>query len=66
MLRKVLIHNEGDILPICRQFGDVTEPDARLGLVAVQLGQLEDAKRLFDSANRPDLLNKLHQVAIQA
>ena len=41
----------------------MTGPDARLGLVAVQLGQLEEAKKLFVAANRPDLLNKLHQVA---
>lgn len=46
-----------------RQFGVVREPDAQLGLVAVQLGQLEDAKQLFVAANRPDLLNKLHQVS---
>ena len=38
------------------------EPDARLGLVAVQLGQLEEAKKLLVAAKRPDLLNNLHQV----
>ena len=46
----------------CRQFTWVQEPDARLGLVAVQLGQAEEAKQLFTAAARFDLLNKLHQV----
>ncbi|DBA86980.1 TPA: hypothetical protein ACH3X2_000362 [Trebouxia sp. C0005] len=44
-----------------REFGRVAEPDARLGLVAMQLGQLEEAKKLFTCAARPDLLNKLLQ-----
>ena len=44
-----------------RQFAAVPEPDARLGLVAVQLGEPEEAKKLFTSAGRPDLLNKLLQ-----
>ena len=48
----------------CRQFNLVAEPDARLGLVAVQLGQVEEAKKLFTSAARPDLLNKLLQVRL--
>ena len=37
------------------------ELDAQLGLVAVQLGEAEEAKKLFSSAGRPDLLNKLLQ-----
>ena len=44
-----------------RQFAAVPEPDARLGLVAVQLEEPEEAKKLFSSAGRPDLLNKLLQ-----
>ena len=41
----------------------MTEPDARLGLVAVQLGQNEEAKKLFAAAGRYDLLNKLLQAS---
>ena len=48
----------------CREFGRVAEPDARLGLVAMQLGQVEEAKKLFACAGRHDLLNKLLQVRI--
>jgi hypothetical protein len=48
----------------CREFGRVAEPDARLGLVAMQLGQVEEAKKLFTCAGRPDLLNKLLQVRV--
>lgn len=48
----------------CRELDLVAEPDARLGLVAVQLGQVEEAKKLFASATRPDLLNKLLQVRL--
>lgn len=47
----------------CRQFAAVPEPDAQLGLVAVQLGEAEEAKKLFSSAGRPDLLNKLLQAS---
>ena len=46
---------------VCREFATVLEPDARLGLVAVQLGEPEEAKKLFISAGRSDLLNKLLQ-----
>ena len=42
----------------------MAEPDARLGLIAVQLGEVEEAKKLFASAGRPDLLNKLLQVCL--
>ncbi len=48
----------------CREFDRVAEPDARLGLVAMQLGQVEEAKKLFTCAARPDLLNKLFQVCV--
>ena len=48
----------------CREFGRVAEPEARLGLVAMQLGQVEEAKKLFTCAARPDLLNKLLQVCV--
>ena len=48
----------------CREFDRVAEPDARLGLVAMQLGQLEEAKKLFTCAGRHDLLNKLLQVCV--
>ncbi|KAL3159994.1 hypothetical protein ABBQ38_010382 [Trebouxia sp. C0009 RCD-2024] len=44
-----------------RQFADVAEPDAHLALVALQLGEPEEAKKLFTSAGRPDLLNRLLQ-----
>ena len=49
--------------PACRQFDEVKEPDARLGLVALQLGQPEEAKHLFTAAGRPDLLNKMLQAS---
>ena len=42
----------------------MAEPDARLGLVAMQLGQVEEAKKLFICAGRYDLLNKLLQVRV--
>jgi hypothetical protein len=48
----------------CREFARVAEPDARLGLVAMQLGQVEEAKKLFTCASRHDLLNKLLQVFV--
>lgn len=39
----------------------MAEPDAHLALVALQLGEPEEAKKLFTSAGRPDLLNRLLQ-----
>ncbi len=37
--------------------------DASVGVLAVQLGLLDDAARLFREANRNDLLNQLYQAA---
>lgn len=39
----------------------MAEPDAHLALVALQLGEPEEAKKLLTSAGRPDLLNRLLQ-----
>ena len=37
------------------------ETEARMGLVAIQLGMLDDAERLFNEAGRFDLLNDMYQ-----
>ena len=42
----------------------MAEPDAHLALVALQLGEPEEAKKLFTSAGRPDLLNRLLQACL--
>jgi intraflagellar transport protein 140 len=42
------------------QSADVPELDARVGLVAVQLGLTDDAARLFSGCERWDLLEQLH------
>jgi hypothetical protein len=44
-----------------RESASEPELDARVGLVAVQLGLKEDAARLFASCERWDLLEQLHQ-----
>lgn len=38
------------------------EPEARIAMVAVQLGLVEDAERLYLQCGRYDLLNELYQV----
>jgi len=43
-----------------RETADTPELDARVGLVAVQLGLTDDAARLFSSCERWDLLEQLH------
>ena len=40
----------------------IAEPDAKIAMVAIQLGLLEDAERLYAESGRFDLLNKLLQV----
>eukprot|EP00878_Enallax_costatus_P039799 GHUV01045713.1.p2 GENE.GHUV01045713.1~~GHUV01045713.1.p2 ORF type:complete len:114 (+),score=36.77 GHUV01045713.1:121-462(+) len=40
---------------------NIMELDARVGLVAVQLGLPDDAARLFAGCERWDLLEQLHQ-----
>jgi len=37
------------------------EPEARIAMVAIQLNMIEDAKELYRSCGRYDLLCKLHQ-----
>ena len=55
-----------------RESAGMAELDARVGLVAVQLGLPEDAARLFGSCERWDLVEQLHaasggwQEALQA
>ncbi|ELW67792.1 Intraflagellar transport protein 140 like protein [Tupaia chinensis] len=41
------------------------EVEARVAVLAIQLGMLEDAERLYRSCGRHDLLNKLYQAAGQ-
>jgi hypothetical protein len=43
-----------------RESAGMPELDARVGLVAVQLGLREDAARLFSSCERWDLVEQLH------
>jgi intraflagellar transport protein 140 len=43
-----------------RESAGMPELDARVGLVAVQLGLPEDAARLFSSCERWDLVEQLH------
>jgi hypothetical protein len=38
------------------------EEDARVAMVAIQLGKIDDAKQLYANCKRFDLLNQLHQV----
>ena len=45
--------------------GTVAEPDVCAAMVAVQLGQLEDAERLYAACGRHDLLNTLYQASGQ-
>ena len=44
--------------------GTVAEPDVCAAMVAVQLGQLEDAERLYAACGRHDLLNTLYQASV--
>lgn len=37
------------------------EEDARVAMIALQLGQIDDAKELYRQCHRYDLLNQLHQ-----
>ncbi|NWI93338.1 IF140 protein, partial [Pitta sordida] len=41
------------------------EPEARVAMLAIQLGMLEDAERLYKACHRYDLLNKLYQASNQ-
>jgi intraflagellar transport protein 140 len=41
------------------------ELEARVGMVAIQLGLLDDAAKLYEECGRHDLLNKLYQAAGQ-
>ncbi|NXA13871.1 IF140 protein, partial [Sapayoa aenigma] len=41
------------------------EPEARVAMLAIQLGMLEDAERLYKACRRYDLLNKLYQASNQ-
>jgi len=38
------------------------EEDARVAMVALQLGLTDDAKQLYENCKRYDMLNQLHQV----
>lgn len=40
---------------------DTLEPDARVAVLAIELGQIEDAERLYRGCGRYDLLNRLLQ-----
>lgn len=44
-----------------RETENEKELDARLAMVAIQLNMLDDAKELYKSCGRYDLLCKLHQ-----
>lgn len=44
-----------------RESRSIAELDARVAVVAVHLGMVEDAKKLFVSADRYDLLNRLYR-----
>ena len=44
-----------------RESAEEPELDARIAMVAVQLGLLEDAERLYSGCGRWDLLNRLYQ-----
>lgn len=48
-----------------REAKTIEELDARVGLVAVHLGMVEDAKKLFLSSERYDLLNLLYRASGQ-
>ncbi|NWU83920.1 IF140 protein, partial [Onychorhynchus coronatus] len=41
------------------------EPEARVAMLAIQLGMLEDAERLYKACRRFDLLNKFYQASNQ-
>ena len=43
--------------------GNLTEPDVCAAVVAVQLGLLEDAERLFEGCGHYDMLNELYQAS---
>ena len=47
-----------------REAAEYKEVDARVGTVAVHLGLIEDARKLFAGCERFDLLNNLFQVII--
>lgn len=46
-----------------RESAAMPELDARVGLVAVQLGLTDDAARLFSSCERWDLIEQLHEAS---
>ncbi|XP_037363715.1 intraflagellar transport protein 140 homolog [Talpa occidentalis] len=48
-----------------RQAEQEPELEARVAMLAIQLGMLEDAERLYEQCGRYDLLNKLHQASGQ-
>ncbi|XP_024391640.1 uncharacterized protein [Physcomitrium patens] len=41
------------------------EEDARVAMVALQLGQIDDAKQLYANCKRYDLVNRLHQLCCE-
>ena len=45
--------------------GVLSEPDVCAAMVAIQLGLLEDAERLYAGCGRHDLLNSLYQASGQ-
>ncbi len=48
-----------------REARSIPELDARVAAVAVHLGMVEDAKRMYISAERFDLLNRLYRASGQ-
>lgn len=48
-----------------RESGHMKELDARVATVAVHLGMVEDAKRLFTACERWDLLSQLYRATSQ-
>ncbi|XP_022095457.1 intraflagellar transport protein 140 homolog isoform X2 [Acanthaster planci] len=48
-----------------RQLENEPELDAKVAMLAVQLGQLEDAERLYKNCSRHDLLNEFYQASGQ-
>lgn len=44
-----------------RETKDIPELEARIAMLAIQLGLLDEAERLYTSCKRYDLLNKMHQ-----
>ena len=48
-----------------REARSIPELDARVAAVAVHLGMLDDAKKLYISSERYDLLNRLYRASGQ-